>query len=295
MIPRIIHQTWKSQDLPPPYDAYRASVEAHHPDWQIRLWTDEDNRAFIESEHAWFLDTYDGYKHHIERVDAVRYFILLTHGGVYIDLDMECRGPIDPLLEGADIFFGTLAGPTLDHQIVGNAFMAAPPGHPFFAYLTKRLPHVIENDVTHTDVFHNTGPNMLARHVHLLEHLFRIRVIGLEHICDACVLSELETSALTLVHHGTNAWNIQHPAPEAIEGYVLYRGHDIQGFDIDYVEYGPGDYASIARACSARADAIGFNYNGYIKGRGGVVEPCARTGWTKPGIEPWVCVKEEVP
>jgi hypothetical protein len=33
------------------------------------------------------LKTYDGYRFPVQRVDAVRYFLLLHYGGIYLDLD----------------------------------------------------------------------------------------------------------------------------------------------------------------------------------------------------------------
>jgi mannosyltransferase OCH1-like enzyme len=130
-IPRIIHQTWKGEALPEDYARYRRTVHDHHPDWEHRLWTDADNRRLIAECYPWFLETYDGYKHTIERVDAVRYFILLHHGGVYIDLDMECLKPLDPLLEIGGLHFGLLASPTIQDTIIANALMAAPKGPVF--------------------------------------------------------------------------------------------------------------------------------------------------------------------
>ncbi len=53
----------------------------------IQLWTDEKSREFIKAEYPWFLDTFDGYPHPIQRSDAIRYFVLAHYGGVYIDLD----------------------------------------------------------------------------------------------------------------------------------------------------------------------------------------------------------------
>ena len=103
--PRIIHQTWKDANVPDEFKAFQRSVREQNPGFEYVLWTDDDNRSLIESHYAWFLPTYDGYTHHIERVDAVRYFILLTHGGVYIDLDMECLAPIDELLSRGELCF----------------------------------------------------------------------------------------------------------------------------------------------------------------------------------------------
>ena len=78
-----------------------------------------------------------------------------------------------------------------------------------------------------------------------------------------------------------------------IEGFVLFEGQDIPGFDIDYVEFEPDDYAAIAAAATRNPNAVGFNYNGYVKGSGGRLAPVGSdSAWLKPGIVPWVCVKQ---
>lgn len=53
----------------------------------LQLWTEKTSRDFIEANYAWFLRTYDGYRYPVQRVDAVRYFLLLHYGGIYLDLD----------------------------------------------------------------------------------------------------------------------------------------------------------------------------------------------------------------
>jgi len=308
IIPKIIHQTWKSTDLPVNYTGYQSSVKTLHPDWEYRLWTDKDNRDLIERQFPWFLDTYDSYSHEIERVDAVRYFILYTFGGVYMDLDMECLKPIDELLENQEKpHFSQLALPTLANSVIGNALMASPPRHPFFGYLIKRLPALRQQDITHADVLNNTGPYMLDRQLRAFGAAFGFGLIGLEQACDRGVLHQLpglagkslaqirEGRLIHVIHHHTNSWNLQHPAPaEPIPGYRLYLAADIHDFDIDYVEYEAGDYAEIAARCGGNPEAIGFNFNGYIKGVGGKITPynVAGNDWLKEGIVPWVCVKE---
>jgi hypothetical protein len=68
-IPRIIHQTWKTADVPPRFAAWRESWARLHPGWQHRLWTDEDNRCsrawwglgFIAEENRFYLTLTIGY------------------------------------------------------------------------------------------------------------------------------------------------------------------------------------------------------------------------------------------
>ncbi|HID99909.1 MAG TPA: hypothetical protein EYP59_06430 [Thiotrichaceae bacterium] len=75
-IPKIIHQTGKNKHVPPNCVPLQRTWLTHHPDWEYRLWTDVDNRAFISQHYPWFLPIYDSYPENIMRVDAVRYFIL---------------------------------------------------------------------------------------------------------------------------------------------------------------------------------------------------------------------------
>ena len=42
MIPRIIHQTWKTETIPPQWEAAQRSWRDAHPGWEYRLWTDDD-------------------------------------------------------------------------------------------------------------------------------------------------------------------------------------------------------------------------------------------------------------
>ena len=90
MIPALIYQTWKSKtSLPENFAHWRASFARLNPGYSLLLWDDADNRQFIADHFAWFLPTYDGFPQEIFRVDAVRYFFLYLHGGIYVDLDLS--------------------------------------------------------------------------------------------------------------------------------------------------------------------------------------------------------------
>ncbi len=304
-IPRVIHQTWKTTDIPDQYLDCVNSVKACNSGFEYRLWTDMDNREFIAAKCAWFLPIYDAYRHAIERADAVRYFILYTYGGVYIDLDMECLRPIEQLLENADVFLSVEAGPNITDQVISNAFMACPAGHPFFLNIINNLGNNTRDDITFADVFNITGPDMVSRMYLRHSEDYRFNIISLDDICPAGVLNQhpgyqsrtlqqiRQDKSLTLIHHNTESWNIQLKCPDReIDGYVLFKFQDINGYDIDYVEYRDQAYHSILKACESNESAIAFNYNGYIKGIGGKLQPVSLDNtWLKEGIEPWVYVK----
>lgn len=44
-IPRIIHQTWKTKDVPSPLDQLPQTWKEYLPNWEYILWTDEMNRG----------------------------------------------------------------------------------------------------------------------------------------------------------------------------------------------------------------------------------------------------------
>lgn len=137
-----------------------------NPDWEYILWTDEDLRNLIKNDYSWFLETYDGYPHHIQRVDAGRYFLMHKYGGVYADLDMQCLVPFDNLLQNAnkEVTFGEENQIHNDKKVrVGNALIISTPNSNFwnfvFEELYNRAPESHEDRLG--TVFTTTGPTMI--------------------------------------------------------------------------------------------------------------------------------------
>lgn len=91
MIPRIIHQTWKTDDVPARFRAYCATWRDRNPGWDCSLWTDRDLLEFVANHYPAHLDTFCGYKNGVQRADAARYMLLHHFGGFYMDIDTECQ------------------------------------------------------------------------------------------------------------------------------------------------------------------------------------------------------------
>ncbi|KAJ3882942.1 nucleotide-diphospho-sugar transferase, partial [Lentinula edodes] len=96
-IPRILHH-WRTENLPTRWKGISQECRDMMPDYEYLLWTDDSSREFIAEHYPWFLDTFNDYKYAIQRADAIRYFVLHHYGGVYLDLDVGCLRPLDPLL-----------------------------------------------------------------------------------------------------------------------------------------------------------------------------------------------------
>ena len=167
MIPKILHFTWKSQDLPRQMQAYYDAWRRLHPDWEVRLWTDESMRAFVAETYPDFLATYDAYPKMIQRADSFRYLVLGALGGVYADLDVEPFQSIEGLL-GHDCFLGIEPlehiFPDRHHQgvpfLLTNAFMGSVPGHRLWREIIARMPGLVDQET-----FYSTGPSMVTASV----------------------------------------------------------------------------------------------------------------------------------
>ncbi|KAI9208643.1 nucleotide-diphospho-sugar transferase [Polychytrium aggregatum] len=170
-IPKIIHQSWKTEALPKKFVQWSDSWKQHHPTWTYILWTDDMNRKFIETSFPWFLDTYDALPKNINRADASRYFYMYKYGGVYADLDMECLRAMDaPVVEGGPALIergsALISFMGLDTQFehsLPNAWMASAPGHPFWMFVVNEIMRAFRRSDANTTAEELAGPVVLFR------------------------------------------------------------------------------------------------------------------------------------
>ncbi len=164
MIPKLLHFTWKTADLPRVMQRYLDAWRRLHPGWDIRLWTDDTMLAFVRENYPDLLATYEGYPKMIQRADAFRYLVLGKLGGIYADLDVEPLQPVDSLL-GFDCFLGVEPlehiNPDRIHQgvpfLFTNAFMGSVPNHPMWQAVIGQLAELADQET-----FFSTGPSMVT-------------------------------------------------------------------------------------------------------------------------------------
>ena len=166
MIPKILHQTWKTDVVPARFQAYVESWKRHNPDWTMMFWNDRALLEFVARHYPDFLPTFCSYEHGVRRADAGRYLLLHHFGGVYADIDCECAAPFDPLM-GEDRI--VLCKEPSAHDpaearfrglpyLLFNGTMASPPGHPFWLDVISLLPGLVHAEQT----IDATGPCMLT-------------------------------------------------------------------------------------------------------------------------------------
>jgi mannosyltransferase OCH1-like enzyme len=163
-IPKIIMQTWKTDELPEKWKPSQISIKKYMPDWRYVLMTDEMNREFIEKHFPDFLEYYDGFTYPIQRADAIRYAWLYVNGGLYIDCDFELLAPLDELFkQDHDLYLVSSAN---IYEIITNEFMASKPGNPVWIEMMeemKKPPGFWSLIDRHLEIMNTTGPMALTR------------------------------------------------------------------------------------------------------------------------------------
>lgn len=165
-IPPIIHFIWFRHLYSSHLDISTIPTEGSHaptecaeknPGFTVNVWNATSARDLLEDHYSWFLPTYDNYRHPIQRVDAIKYFLLWHYGGIYIDMDMTCRRALNPLLP----FPAWL--PKASPLGVNNDLMAARPRHPLVGAMVHKLQSRDRNLLfPYLTIFWSTGPQFTS-------------------------------------------------------------------------------------------------------------------------------------
>lgn len=104
LIPKVIHYCWFGRGpMPELVERCIASWKRYMPDWEYRLWT-EDNFD-IASAPQYVQEAYAAKKYAFV-TDYVRLWALEREGGLYMDVDFEVYKPFDDLMEQYEAFAG---------------------------------------------------------------------------------------------------------------------------------------------------------------------------------------------
>jgi mannosyltransferase OCH1-like enzyme len=101
MIPKIIWQTYESK-----YDELvlkavecSDSWKEKNPEWEYKYFSSSDRERFVlDNFGKEWLEIYNSYKINVLRSTLWRYMCLYIHGGLYADLDILCKMPIESWL-----------------------------------------------------------------------------------------------------------------------------------------------------------------------------------------------------
>jgi inositol phosphorylceramide mannosyltransferase catalytic subunit len=173
MIPKIIHQTWRTRDLPENFARWSAAWKALHPRWRYVLYDDADIDRIVRERAPQYADAFFALPRVIQRIDMFRYLVVWLDGGLYADLDMIPFKASDPLIEGQSCVLSVEHHfrPARQKELrmkrpfqLQNCIFAAEPGHVFFKELLDRIVEIASSPIARDDdVEDTTGPRMLTR------------------------------------------------------------------------------------------------------------------------------------
>lgn len=92
---KIIHQTWKTNEIPEKMLFCVRSWKLKNPNYKYMFWTDSDIDSFIDRCYPQYNDLLKVIKYGIQKADIFRILALYHYGGIYVDIDFECLTPID--------------------------------------------------------------------------------------------------------------------------------------------------------------------------------------------------------
>ena len=139
MVPRIIHQSYKTVEHPYPRH-WQQSWRDSHTGWDYRFHTDDDNLDLVRTHFSRFLAAFEAFPCGIMRADFARFLYLYLWGGVYADLDYVCLNPFDALLEQIP----QLGIPMLSENTYyryHNALLISEAGNPFWLKCAQHAEH----------------------------------------------------------------------------------------------------------------------------------------------------------
>ena len=142
-IPKVLHVIWLGpKEFPSESVARIKGWIARHPGWEVKFWTDQERAVpcekmqkilFNEFPFAQWADLYYASDNFGEKSEILRYAVLESEGGIYIDHDMTCLGSFEMLRSRYDFFCGLeeLKPTVLSSSIYpATNLIAARPHHP---------------------------------------------------------------------------------------------------------------------------------------------------------------------
>lgn len=135
MIPKIIHQSWKTKDLSSfkgkriYVHKFVKKIKQHYPDAEYMFWDDNDiENLIMEDDSFHFIRDAWQQSTNIMKSDISRYAMVYKHGGVWMDLDINSQKPLSDLFDNEWDFVGYKAKRNATRWVTGNAFFGAAAG-----------------------------------------------------------------------------------------------------------------------------------------------------------------------
>lgn len=159
MIPKIFHRIWiGTTPIPAEFAGYGATWLQHHPGWELR----EYSEAALTTRYPDLVSKCREFRY---AANIYRYELLLQHGGVYIDMDFECRKNIEELLLDSDFVAAAQRGDMRAPDALNNAFIACTPGNAVMQRIVDAIPRAYEEGMKRPGWFGRShfGPSLFTK------------------------------------------------------------------------------------------------------------------------------------
>lgn len=212
-IPKIIHQIYGLWDNKISNEIQRRinKWKELHPNYEYKLWGKKECRELLKTKYEWFLPIYDNYPYHVQKADAIRYFILYEYGGIYSDIDLEPAKSIDSLLKK----YGhkeCLLYKSANSGMITNDFMMSIPKNKFWKKVFNELisKHNFTSISKHLTIMYSTGPLFLDYiYENCNKNKIHISIMNTKYInnCDITVKKPAKNKDAFLIRHDGRSWH----------------------------------------------------------------------------------------
>ena len=207
-IPKIIMQTWKTNDIPEGWKESPLSIKNYMSDWKYILMTDKMNEDFVKENFPGFYPYFIAFPYNIQRADAIRACWLYINGGLYIDLDMVIKKDLSEFFtSNQELYFvnsGNISG------TITNSFMASKKGCNFWLeYIEEMKKPPNWAFEKHFIVMTTTGPMCLTKVLKKSIYSYTIlpqKLIMPCSVCDINKCNSKDSYIKPLIGQSWNGW-----------------------------------------------------------------------------------------
>ena len=204
-IPKHIHQVFFSVDgspMPARYVENQKSWKANNPGFNYTIWNISMVDKLIEKEYRHVKELYYSYAHWIRRIDVAKYLVLHHAGGVYFDMDLKCKKPINGLLE--DINYTGVFMYTTWPMGVSNDIIFTEKRHPFMEFVINGLEYANRYYVfPHAQTMLSTGPTYISG------RYFNFKVQDDIHVYPPSIVNQYVERTPSYSWHGWDSMSIK--------------------------------------------------------------------------------------
>ena len=179
-----------------------------HPGFALKLWTDNDAMELLRGYPKW-LDFFNASQNIGERSDILRYLILKTEGGIYVDTDCQAKKNVSPIIKAILASGKEIALPETQVEGITNWIIFSVVGAKFWDALEQNLFSTefdISKKIPALYTLATTGPWLLTATAQ--NHLDKVFVIDAVKVCviESCV-EEATRNGAYFVHVPEGSWH----------------------------------------------------------------------------------------